>query len=132
MNSGDTPVLTQDLFQIIFEKSPGSLLVKADKPHFTIIAVSDTYLSITTTKREEIVGKGFFEVFPDDRDFDDATNARNTFTKVIETGEKIEVSTYRYDIFNAETKSFEAHYWSCCNTPISDGANKAAFILIRS
>ena len=129
MNFGHIPVLTEDLFQIIFEKSPGSLLVKADKPCFTIVAASDTYLSITASKREEIVGKGFFDVFPDDKDFDDATNARNVFTKVIETGQKIEVPTYRYDVFNADTESFEVRYWSCCNTPISDGANEVAYIL---
>jgi len=129
MNYGHIPVLTEDLFQIIFEKSPGSLLVKADKPHFTIVAASDTYLSITSSKREEIVGRGFFDVFPDDKDFDDATNARNVFTRVIETGQKIEVPTYRYDVFNAETQRFEARYWSCCNTPISDGTNEIAYIL---
>ncbi len=129
MNFGHIPVLTEDLFQIIFEKSPGSLLVKADKPYFTIVAASDTYLTITASKREEIVGRGFFEVFPDDSDFDDETNARNVFTKVIETGQKIEVPTYRYDVFNTETKSFEVHYWSCCNTPISDGTNEVAYIL---
>jgi two-component system sensor histidine kinase VicK len=123
------PGLTADIFQIIFEKSPGSLLVKADKPHFTILAASDSYLEITSSRRAEIIGRGFFEVFPDDKDFDEETNARHAFTRVIETGQKIEVPTYRYDVFNPETKSFEIRYWSCCNTPISDGTNEVAYIL---
>ena len=129
MDPGQFPGLTADIFQIIFEKSPGSLLVKADKPLFTILAASDTYLEITSSTREEIVGKGFFEVFPDDMDFDEETNARHAFTRVIETGQKIEVPTYRYDVVNPETKKFEVRYWSCCNTPISDGVNLVAYIL---
>src|ERR1700753_610601 len=100
MNFGDVPVLTEKIFQTVFEKSPGSLLVMADKPKFTILAASDAYLEITSTKREEIVGKGFFEVFPDDHDFHEESSARNVFSKVIETGCKVDVPTYRYDVFN--------------------------------
>jgi two-component system sensor histidine kinase VicK len=129
MNSGTVPALPDDIFQIIFERSPGSLLVGADLPRFTILAVSDTYLEITSTKRGDIIGKGFFEAFPDDENFNDEANARNVFTKVIETGQKIDVPTYRYDIINPQTKEREIHYWSCCNAPISDGYLRVAYIL---
>jgi len=129
MNSVGIPPLTEQIFQIIFEKSPGSLLVKTDGPRFTILAASDSYLEITSSKREEIVGKGFFEVFPDDKDFDEETAARKIFTRVMETGQKIEVPTYRYDVVNPGTKKTEVRYWSCWNTPISDGINEVAYIL---
>ena len=128
MDAGAEPELPDNIFQILFEKSPGSLLVKADKPRFTILAASDTYLQITSSKRTEIVGKGFFESFPDDDGFDDDTNARNVFTKVVDTGQKIDVPTYRFDVLNPETGQSEIRYWSCCNTPVfNDG--KVAFIL---
>lgn len=129
MTEGHLPILTDDLFRTIFEKSPGSILVTADKPRFTIQAVSDSYLEITSSKRDEIVGRGFFEVFPDDLDFNEETKARIVFTKVIETGQKITVPTYRYDIFNNQLKQYEAHYWSCLNTPIFDNAGTVAYIL---
>jgi hypothetical protein len=57
--------LPENIFQIIFDKSPGSLLVKADLPRFTIVAASDTYLAVTNTIREAILGKSFSQVFPD-------------------------------------------------------------------
>ena len=34
-------------------------------PELTIVAVSDAYLKATRTKREEILGRNIFDVFPD-------------------------------------------------------------------
>eukprot|EP01037_Dinobryon_pediforme_P003812 gene3812-3860_t len=100
--------LPSRIFQLIFEKSPGSLLVKADAPRFTVVAVSDTYLAITAKSREELVGKGFFEVFPDDEnDFPEDIRARTVFSKVISTGEKIDVPAYRFDLYDPVTANTE-------------------------
>jgi two-component system sensor histidine kinase VicK len=129
MSADFSPVLTESIFQTIFEKSPGSLLVRADVPVFTIVAASDDYLSITSATRENIVGKGFFEMFPDDQDRDNEFSARKIFTRVALTGEKIVVPVYRYDVFDLETKIYVTHYWSCSNAPIYDAGNRLAYIL---
>ena len=129
MSTNPLPGLSDNIFQTIFEKSPGSLLVAADMPRFTIMAASDSYLTITSSKREEIVGKGFFEVFPDDEGFDDETNARHVFTRVVETRQKVDVPNYRFDVFNADTKKYEIRYWSCCNAPILSDGDTVAYIL---
>jgi two-component system sensor histidine kinase VicK len=130
MSANLPPGLTESIFQTVFEKSPGSLLVKADCPHFTILAASDSYLAITSCKREEIIGKGFFEVYPDDNiELDNRTNAREEFTKVIETRQKVEVPTYRFDVYDQETKKNKTHYWSCCNSPVLDANGNVAYIL---
>jgi len=122
--------LPENIFKIIFEKSPGSLLVKADFPRFTILAASDSYLTITSSTRESIVGKGFFEVFPEDKDnYDNNTIARNVFTSVAQTGQKVDVPNYRFDVYNEETKNYEKRYWSCSNTPIFNRENTVAYIL---
>jgi len=128
--SADIPAgLPDNIFQTIFEKSPGSLLVKADSPVFTIVAVSDSYLEITSSVRESIIGKGFFESFPDDANPSDETAARNIFNRVIATREKIVVPTYRYDTFDCKNNLFKVCYWSCVNTPIPDADNQVAYIL---
>src|ERR1700712_3959846 len=102
--------LPGDLFRVLFEKSPGSLLVKADAPKFTILAASDAYLNITSMQRDEAIGKGFFEVFPDDNDpVDDETAARKVFTKVIQAREKVDVPVYRYDVFEQGHHEKQAH-----------------------
>src|ERR1700748_565024 len=121
MSADLLPALSDDIFKVVFEKSPGSLLVKGDVPRFTIAAVSDSYLEVTSSTREAIVGKGFFEAFPEDKTLSDDTNARVIFTRVVNTRQKIDVPAYRFDVFNPATKTYVEHHWSCCNTPIFDG-----------
>jgi PAS domain-containing protein len=56
-------------FQTLFEAAPGLYLVLLpDAPRYTIVAVSDAYARATMTKREEILGRGLFDVFPDPAD----------------------------------------------------------------
>ncbi|MGN6181296.1 MAG: PAS domain-containing sensor histidine kinase [Mucilaginibacter sp.] len=130
MNTDANTSLPEDIFRVIFEKSPGSILVKANIPHFTILAASDSYLKVTSSTRNEIVGKGFFEAFPDDEATEhEETAARKVFTRVIETGQKIDVPTYKYDIYNPDTGLREPHFWSCTNIPVMDTQNKIAYIL---
>ena len=122
--------LPEELFRILFEKSPGSLLIKADAPKFTILTASDAYLNITSVLREDVLGKGFFEVFPENNDDpDDDTTARKVFTRVIETRQKVDVPVYRYDVFDQTKHKKEIRHWSCSNTPVLDDDGKVDFIL---
>jgi two-component system CheB/CheR fusion protein len=125
-----TPALPEDIFKIIFEKSPGSLLIKVDAPVFTIMAANDAYLTATNATQEMILGKGFFQVFPDDdNDPADETLIRKTFTRVVETNQKIDIPSYRYDVRDTETGDYKIRYWSCSNVPFSDGDGKVIYIL---
>lgn len=130
MPASSDDILADDLFKVLFEKSPGSILVKADAPVFTIAAVSDAYLQVTSARREDIIGRGFFEVFPEDGDNPaDENTARKVFTRVVASGEKFDVPVYRYDVLNPETALPEEHYWSCANIPIPGGGKKVEYIL---
>ncbi len=62
-------------FRTLFESAPGSYLVLTRDLH--IVAVSNAYLSATMTKREEILGRRLFEVFPDNPGDPDASGVRN-------------------------------------------------------
>src|ERR1700733_13542177 len=46
-------------------------------PDLKIVAVSDAYLRATMTRRDQILGKGVFEVFPGNPDDPSADGARN-------------------------------------------------------
>ena len=52
-------------FRTLFESAPASYLVLTPGPDFSIVAVSDAYLRATMTRRECILGRRLFEVFPD-------------------------------------------------------------------
>lgn len=122
--------LPENIFRIVFEKSPGSLLVKANAPLFTIIAVSDAYLTITNKKREEIIGRSFTEVFPENRlNYKIEPSAISLFNKVIKDREKNDLSNYRYDVYDEATKTFKKQFWSCSNIPIFNDSNELILIL---
>ncbi len=56
-------------YRSLFEASPSAhVVLAADSPRFTIVAVTDAYLRATATEREAILGCGLFEVFPDNPD----------------------------------------------------------------
>jgi hypothetical protein len=53
-------------FQTLFEADPGLYLVLLpDAPRYTIVAVNDAYARATMTTREDILGRGLFDAFPD-------------------------------------------------------------------
>src|SRR5262245_56582436 len=65
-------------FRTFFELAPGLYLVLApDAPRYSIVAMTDAYARATLTQREKILGRGMFDVFPDNPDDPNATGARN-------------------------------------------------------
>ncbi len=60
--SAPSPMLD---FRVFFESAPGAfLVVLPDDPMFTIMAVSNGYAQVSGVKREDLLGRGVFEVFP--------------------------------------------------------------------
>ena len=129
MNATRSLVLPDNIFQTIFEKSPGSLLVKADLPDFTIMAASDAFLSISSIIREDVVGRSFFDVFPTENDPNKTVNTFNIFCEVVKKRKVVEVPDFRFDVYDSFTNKSETHYWSCSNTPIFGADNNVAYIL---
>jgi PAS domain-containing protein len=67
-------------YRTLFESAPGLYLVLT--PALIIVAVSDAYLQATMTKREEILGRGLSDVFPDNPDDPTATGVSNLHTSL--------------------------------------------------
>ncbi len=95
MTAYSTDNLPGNLFQLLFEKSPGSVLLKADPPCFTILAASDDFLKINSVTRDEVLGKGFFEAFPENnKGIHGNGTAYDGFLNVVATGEKVYIPFY--------------------------------------
>jgi len=121
-------------FQALFESAPGLYLVL--KPDLTIVAVSDAYLRATMTTREAILGRGIFDVFPDDPA--DATaagvhNLRASLQRVLQSAAADTMPVQKYDIrrLAAEGGAFEERYWSPVNSPVFDSRNRLRYIIHR-
>src|SRR3989449_4936582 len=121
-------------FQVLFESAPGLYLVLT--PALTIVAVSDAYLKATMTKREEILGRGLFEVFPNNPDDPAATRVRNlraSLDRVLTNRVPDTMAVQKYDIRRPESEGggCEERYWSPVNSPVLGADGKVAYIIHR-
>lgn len=62
-------------FELLFRSAPSLLLVLEAAPGYRILGASDAYLRASRCSREAIVGKPFFEVFPETVEGPRATGA---------------------------------------------------------
>lgn len=105
-------------FKLLFETIPGNYLVLS--PQLNIMAASNSYLAVSMTKREEILGRNVFEVFPDnpdDENADGVSNLRTSLNYVIENLQPHKMAIQHYDVRRPDG-IFEKHYWSPLNTPV--------------
>jgi PAS domain S-box-containing protein len=121
-------------FRALFEAAPGLFLVLT--PDLRIVAVSDLYLRATMTRREDIVGKKIFDIFPDNPDDPTATGTRNlsdSLESVLRNRAADAMAVQKYDIRRpaAEGGGFEEGYWSPVNSPVCGADNEVAFIIHR-
>ena len=121
-------------FKSLFESAPGSHLVL--DPDLVIVAVSDAYLAVTMTRREEILGRELFEVFPDNQDDPDATgvgNLRASLDRVRQNLVADAMAVQKYDIRlpASEGGGFEVKYWSPLNSPVLGPDGSLAYIIHR-
>jgi PAS domain S-box-containing protein len=132
----DTAAIAPD-FRILFESVPGLYLVLlTDDPIFTIVAVSDAYAAATMTKREEILGHGLFDIFPDnpaDPAADGVHNLRASLLQVLNKKAADTMPVQKYDIRRpmSEGGGFEERYWSPINSPVIGEAGRVEYIIHR-
>ncbi len=118
-------------YRDLFETLPGLYLILAPDSKFTIIAVSNAYAEATMTKREEILGKGLFEVFPDnpnDPVADGEINLRASLASVMRNCDSHSMPVQKYDIRRPDG-SFEERYWNPLNKPVLDEEGKVMMII---
>jgi signal transduction histidine kinase/ActR/RegA family two-component response regulator len=137
-DNGDRPAAAQRLpvpdYKRLFEAGPGLMLLLA--PDLTIVAVSDAYLRATMTAREEIVGRGLFEVFPDnplDPAATGVSNLRASLERVRLHRAPDAMAVQKYDIRRPDSEGggFEVRYWSPLNTPVLRPDLEIEFIIHR-
>ena len=121
-------------FQLLFEESPDILLVLLpDAPTYTMVGATRARLLATHTTREQLVGRGLFELFPDNPDDPGATGARNLRTsldRVLSTRSADTMAVQKYDIRGPDG-TFEVKYWSPRNLPVLSSSGEVKYILHR-
>jgi signal transduction histidine kinase/CheY-like chemotaxis protein len=121
-------------FQAVFEGASGLYLVL--DPDLTIVAVTDAYLAATNTTREEIVGRGIFDVFPDNPDDPEAGGVRNSsasFDRVRRqlVADPMAVQKHYVQLPVEQGGGFDVRYWSPVNSPVLDDHGHLRYIIHR-
>jgi signal transduction histidine kinase/CheY-like chemotaxis protein len=121
-------------FKSLFESASDLYLVL--DPDLTIVAATDEYLRATMTKRDEILGRGIFEVFPDNPADPEATGVGNLGVSLGRVRRDLVPDTMavqKYDIRRPESDGggFEVRYWSPRNSPVLRPDGSLAYIIHR-
>ena len=131
IDSTPSPMVDTDA---LFRAAPTPLLVL--DPELRIVAVTDAYLAATMTERDAILGRGIFEVFPDNPD-DPHADGEVTLGRSLERVRRQRVvdtmAVQKYDIARpaAEGGGFEVRYWSPVNSPVLNDDGTLRYIIHR-
>lgn len=120
-------------YKEIFNHSPiAKLILSVATTDYTILDVNQTYLQTTNTKKEELIGKPLFAVFPENPSDPYSKNIEQTllsFEEAIRTGQPHTMEKYRYDIPGPGEGQFTEKYWITVNTPILNSNGNIRFII---
>jgi PAS domain S-box-containing protein len=121
-------------FKTLFESAPGLYMVL--DPELRIIAATDAYLQATLTRRNDILGRLVFDVFPDNPEDSSTTavsNSTESFRRVLRERIADTMPLQRHDVRRPEAEGggWETRYWSVINSPVLNADGLVACILHR-
>lgn len=119
-------------FEALFEGSPNAYMVLDRELRF--VAANAAYSTLTATRREDLVGRRLFELFPHDPtdpNNENATILRRSLERVLETGEREELPAivYRVPEHTAAGVRVTERVWSATHAPIRDAAGRVTHVL---
>lgn len=121
------------LYQQLFEASPHPYLILGPDASFTIMAVNAKYLEITGTQRSAIIGRGLFDIFPDNPEEPEShseSDLRTSLSRVLNEKRADVMSVQKYDIpLRDGSGHFQLKYWSPVNTPVFDSEGNVIYII---
>ncbi|MDP2339835.1 MAG: PAS domain S-box protein [Deltaproteobacteria bacterium] len=123
-------------FRAFFESAPGLYLVLTPAPPYRIVAVSNAYAAATMTVREQILGRGLFDVFPDNPDDPAATgvaNLSNSLERAVKNRMPDAMALQKFDIRKGDDGGgvFEERWWSPLNSPVFGPGGEVSYIIHR-
>jgi PAS domain S-box-containing protein len=119
-------------FSGIFQALPGNyIILLPDAPRFSILAFNDARAEQTFTRQDHI-GKGIFEAFPDNPDDPNANGVAMltaSLQTVLREKKPHQMAVQKYDIPTADRAAFEERYWLPRNIPVLDDKGEVKYII---
>ncbi|MFI7294616.1 PP2C family protein-serine/threonine phosphatase [Streptomyces sp. NPDC050121] len=119
-------------YAAVFQALPG--MVALLTPELVYADANEEFLRATGRKREQMIGRHLFDVFPDNPNDQAATGMRNleaSLRRVLATGERDAMALQRYDVESVERPGeWEERYWSPVNAPVH-GPDGSVVLLVH-
>lgn len=116
-------------FARILEGMPQPYLVLDSE--LTIVGASDTYLSLTSRSRADLVGRHILEAFPENPDAAGTVEQgplEVSLRHVLKTGKPHEMAVIQYDI-PVPGGGFAQKFWTPIHTPVAGEDGRIAYII---
>ncbi|MDO1582519.1 hybrid sensor histidine kinase/response regulator [Rhizobium oryzicola] len=110
----------------LFNHSPNPYVI-VDRD-LRIVGMNEAYLAVTMQKRDALAGHMLFEAFPSDPESPHGRMLRQSFAKVLQTGQVDHIPLIPYPISNPDG-TLAHRYWSATHTPINDAEGRVEYIL---
>jgi PAS domain S-box-containing protein len=117
-------------YRAFFDALPAPVVVIAP-PDFVMVAANEARLRVTSTRREDVIGRRLFDVFPDNPEDPQATgvaNLRASLARVLATRRTDVMAVQKYDI-RGPAGDFEERWWTPVNTPVLGPDGEVRYIL---
>ena len=125
----DSSLSAEHLSRIV-DGLPGKLVVLTPI-NYTVVAVSDEYAGAVKLTRDNIIGRGFFELFPDDPSdpkADGSSNLKMSFQRVEAMRVADTMSLQRHPLRQPDG-TFEERFWLPTNKPVLDAQRNIIYII---
>lgn len=117
----------RSLFKILPEQY---VVLDVTEPGYTILDASDKYLHITDKKRDDLIGKGMFEAFPDTSESakkDGKGALERSFENVLKKEKPDDTGVIRYDLADKDG-SMTVRYWRATHYPLFEENKLVAIV----
>ena len=126
------PKIREGYRDIFHNSQAAMLIIDVDAPAYTMLDVNNAYLQVTNTRREDLIGKSVFGVFPGNPTDNVSKNIERTiysFEQAIKNKVPHTMSDYRYDIPIPGSNEFEERYWTTSNSPVMNEAGEVMYFI---
>ncbi len=108
----------------MFEQLPNAFMIVDRELRY--VAANASYLKVTGSHREDLLGRYVFDVFPDD---ENSRAVKASFERVLATGRSDELAALKYRVPNAPGEAPQQRVWSARHTPLLDEQGRVAHIV---
>ncbi|MHC3474936.1 PP2C family protein-serine/threonine phosphatase [Streptomyces sp. 7R007] len=120
-------------YAAVFQCLPG--MVALLTPELVFAEANAEFCTMSGRKRQDLVGRYLFDVFPDNPNNPGASGMRNlaaSLRRVLATGERDAMALQRYDVENPDRPGeWEERYWSPVNAPVIGREGKVVLVVHR-